>query len=302
MYIIVGLGNPGREYADTRHNMGFMALDILAARHNIDIRKENFRSVYGEGRIGTERVILAKPLTFMNNSGWAVRDLVNWFKIEHDQLIVIYDDIDLDPGDLRIREKGSSGSHNGMKSVIYQLGFDDFPRIRVGVGAPEGGRDLIAHVMSMPTGEALDKVKAALNDAADAAELMVSGRIADAQMRFNKKPKRKPNCCWRISCRLKAKFRTLCTKPCVTLPSAAANGCVHSWCLPRPNWAKQTKMPSSRRWRPSKWYTSIRWFTTICRRWTTTVCAAANRPAMCNTMKQPPFWSAMRCKPKPLMY
>ena len=191
MYIIVGLGNPGREYADTRHNMGFMALDILAARHNIDIRKENFRSVYGEGRIGTERVILAKPLTFMNNSGWAVRDLVNWFKIEHDQLIVIYDDIDLDPGDLRIREKGSSGSHNGMKSVIYQLGFDDFPRIRVGVGAPEGGRDLIAHVMSMPTGEALDKVKAALNDAADAAELMVSGRIADAQMRFNKKPKRK---------------------------------------------------------------------------------------------------------------
>ena len=127
----------------------------------------------------------------MNNSGWAVRDLVNWFKIEHDQLIVIYDDIDLDPGDLRIREKGSSGSHNGMKSVIYQLGFDDFPRIRVGVGAPEGGRDLIAHVMSMPTGEALDKVKSALNDAADAAELMVSGRIADAQMRFNKKPKRK---------------------------------------------------------------------------------------------------------------
>lgn len=117
--------------------------------------------------------------------------MVNWFKIEHDQLIVIYDDIDLDPGDLRIREKGSSGSHNGMKSVIYQLGFDDFPRIRVGVGAPEGGRDLIAHVMSMPTGEALDKVKAALNDAADAAELMVSGRIADAQMRFNKKPKRK---------------------------------------------------------------------------------------------------------------
>lgn len=191
MYIIVGLGNPGREYADTRHNMGFMALDILAARHNIDIRKENFRSVYGEGRIGTERVILAKPLTFMNNSGWAVRDLVNWFKVEHEQLIVIYDDIDLDPGDLRIREKGSSGSHNGMKSVIYQLGFDDFPRIRVGVGAPEGGRDLIAHVMSMPTGEALDKVKAALNDAADAAELMVSGRIADAQMRFNKKPKRK---------------------------------------------------------------------------------------------------------------
>lgn len=191
MHIIVGLGNPGREYADTRHNMGFMALDILAARHNIDIRKENFRCVYGEGRIGTERVILAKPLTFMNNSGWAVRDIINWFKIEHDELVVIYDDIDLDAGELRIREKGSSGSHNGMKSVIYQLGFDDFPRIRVGVGAPEDGRDLIAHVMSMPSGESLDRVKAALCSAADAAELIAAGNITEAQMRFNKKPKRK---------------------------------------------------------------------------------------------------------------
>ena len=191
MYIIVGLGNPGREYVGTRHNMGFMALDVIADRHNIEIKKENFRSVYGEGRIGGERVILAKPLTFMNNSGWAVRDLVNWFKVEHNQLIVIYDDIDIEPGELRIREKGSSGSHNGMKSIIYQLGFDDFPRIRVGTGAPEGGRDLIAHVMSCPEGESADKIKVALSEAADAAELIASGRIADAQMRFNKKPKRK---------------------------------------------------------------------------------------------------------------
>jgi peptidyl-tRNA hydrolase, PTH1 family len=191
MYIIVGLGNPGREYVGTRHNMGFMALDVIADRHNIEIKKENFRSVYGEGRIGGERVILAKPLTFMNNSGWAVRDLVNWFKVEHNQLIVIYDDIDIEPGELRIREKGSSGSHNGMKSIIYQLGFDDFPRIRVGTGAPEGGRDLIAHVMSCPEGESAEKIKVALSEAADAAELIASGRIADAQMRFNKKPKRK---------------------------------------------------------------------------------------------------------------
>ncbi len=191
MYIIVGLGNPGREYADTRHNMGFMALDVIADRHNIEIKKENFRSVYGEGRIGGERVILAKPLTFMNNSGWAVRDLVNWFKIEHSQLVVIYDDIDIEPGELRIREKGSSGSHNGMKSIIYQLGFDDFPRIRVGIGGPEGGRDLIAHVLSCPEGESAEKIKTALSEAADAAELISSGRIADAQMRFNKKPKRK---------------------------------------------------------------------------------------------------------------
>lgn len=191
MYIIVGLGNPGREYTQTRHNMGFMALDILASRHNIDIRRDNFRCIFGEGRIGTERVVLAKPTTFMNNSGFAVRDLINWYKVENSHLIVIYDDIDLATGELRIREKGSSGSHNGMKSVIYQLGFDDFPRIRVGVGAPEGGRDLIAHVMSMPSGEALEQVKSALASAADAAELIVGGDIAQAQMRFNKKPKRK---------------------------------------------------------------------------------------------------------------
>lgn len=191
MHIIVGLGNPGREYAQTRHNMGFMALDILAARHGIEIKRDNFRSLFGEGRIGSERVVLAKPMTFMNNSGWAVRDLVNWYKVDNDQLIIIYDDIDLEAGELRIREKGSSGSHNGMKSVIYQLGFDDFPRVRVGVGAPEGGRDLIAHVMSMPAGDSLERVKAALDSAADAAELIVGGQIAAAQMRFNKKPKRK---------------------------------------------------------------------------------------------------------------
>ena len=191
MYIIVGLGNPGREYAETRHNMGYMALDILADRHGIDIKRENFRCVFGEGRIAGERVVLAKPITYMNNSGWAVRDLVNWYKTENDQLIVIYDDIDLAAGDIRIRAAGSSGSHNGMKSVIYQLGFDDFPRIRVGVSAPEGGMDLIAHVMSMPKGDDLEKIRAALNEAADAAELIVAGSMAEAQMRFNKKPRRK---------------------------------------------------------------------------------------------------------------
>lgn len=191
MYVIVGLGNPGREYANTRHNMGFMTLDILAQRHNIEIKRDNFRCLFGEGRIGTERVVLAKPMTFMNNSGWAVRDLVNWYKTDNSELIIIYDDIDLEPGELRIRAGGSSGSHNGMKSVIYQLGFDDFPRIRVGVGVPEGGRDLIAHVMSMPQGENLDKVRLALERAADAAEMIAAGNISAAQALFNKKAKTK---------------------------------------------------------------------------------------------------------------
>lgn len=187
MYLIVGLGNPGREYAATRHNIGFMTLDIIARRHDIDIVRNNFRSVFGEGRIGMEKIVLAKPQTFMNNSGWAVRDLVNWYKVEPQQLLLIYDDADIPLGTIRIREGGTSGSHNGMKSVIYQLGFDDFPRIRVGIGSPEGERDLIAHVMSMPTGEGAELLNKALNDAADAAELIAGGGIDRAQAMFNKR-------------------------------------------------------------------------------------------------------------------
>ena len=111
MFLVLGLGNPGREYQNTRHNIGFMTLDILADRYNVDICRHNFRSVFGEGRIGTERVVLAKPETFMNNSGWAARDLLNWYKCENSELIVIYDDIDLPIGTLRVRAGGSSGTH-----------------------------------------------------------------------------------------------------------------------------------------------------------------------------------------------
>lgn len=190
MHLIVGLGNPGREYADTRHNIGFMTLDILSGRHGIDIRRNNFRSLFGEGRIGAEKVILAKPQTYMNNSGWAVRDLVNWYHCENENLVLIYDDVDIPLGAIRIREGGSSGSHNGMKSVIYQLGFDNFPRIRVGIGSTEGERDLIAHVMSMPVGEGRKLLEQALRDAADAVEMIAGGRLAEAQARFNKRPKK----------------------------------------------------------------------------------------------------------------
>ncbi|HOG00569.1 MAG TPA: aminoacyl-tRNA hydrolase [Clostridia bacterium] len=187
MFVILGLGNPGREYAMTRHNIGFMTLDALASRHGIDIRRENFRSVFGEGRVGDERVVLAKPLTFMNNSGWAARDLVNWYKVEPRQLLVVYDDADIPLGTIRVREGGSSGSHNGMKSVIYQLGFDDFPRVRVGIGAPEGERDIVAHVLSKPSGEEMEKLRSAIFETADAVELIVAGRLAQAQARFNKR-------------------------------------------------------------------------------------------------------------------
>lgn len=190
MFVIVGLGNPGREYASTRHNAGYMALDILAERHNIDIRRHNFRSVFGEGRIGAEKVVLAKPETFMNNSGFAVRDLLNWYKVGHDHLIVVYDDADIPVGTLRMREKGSAGSHNGMKSIVYQLGFDDFPRVRIGIGGAEHG--MVGHVLGEFSEDEKPEVKKALTDAADALELIVKGRLQDAQARFNHKGKNNP--------------------------------------------------------------------------------------------------------------
>ena len=190
MFLIVGLGNPGREYANTRHNAGYMALDILADRYDIDICRHNFRSVYGEGRIGTEKVVLAKPETFMNNSGFAVRDLVNWYKVENDRLLVIYDDVDIPTGTIRMREKGSAGTHNGMKSVVYQLGFDDFPRIRIGIGGAAHG--MIDHVLGEFSEDEKPEIKRALGDAASAAELIVKGEMKEAQARFNHKGKNNP--------------------------------------------------------------------------------------------------------------
>lgn len=192
MYIIIGLGNPGREYAGTRHNIGYMVLDNIAAKINLSGGREGFRSVYLETRIGTERVVLAKPTTYMNNSGFAARDLMNWYKCEPHEMLVIYDDIDLPAGDIRIREKGSAGTHNGMRSIIYQLGFDDFPRIRVGVGRQADGRDLAAHVLSEPSDEEKKHLTEAVEQAADAAIMIVNGDIKGAQSRFNKKKSGRP--------------------------------------------------------------------------------------------------------------
>ncbi len=190
MFIIVGLGNPGREYENTRHNVGFMTLDVLADKFGIDIKRHNFKAVFGEGYIGTEKVVLAKPETYMNLSGWSVMELCGWYKPEHDRLLLIYDDIDIPVGSIRIRGGGSSGTHNGMRSVIYQLGYDDFPRIRVGIGKADGQKGLIAHVLGAPEGEDREKLIAAIKDAADAAELIVGGELQEAQARYNKRPKK----------------------------------------------------------------------------------------------------------------
>ncbi len=148
MYVVVGLGNPGRKYARTRHNAGFDAVEILASRLGVSMTKLRCKALIGEGTVGGERVVLAQPQTFMNLSGESVRELVSWYKIDLDHLIVIYDDCELPLGRLRVRAKGSAGTHNGMKSVLYQLGSEDFPRVRVGIGRPPEGWDLADYVLS----------------------------------------------------------------------------------------------------------------------------------------------------------
>lgn len=186
MYLICGLGNPGKQYEMTRHNMGFRALDVLSSRLDIPIRSLKFKALYGEGRIGTEKVILLKPQTFMNLSGESLREAVAFYKIPSDHVIVIYDDIDLPVGQLRIREKGSAGTHNGMKSVIYQLQTDVFPRIRIGLGS-RGQIPLVDFVMGKPTDEDEKLIKPAIKNAADAAETIIRNGVAAAQQIYNVK-------------------------------------------------------------------------------------------------------------------
>lgn len=142
MYVIVGLGNPGRKYEHTRHNVGFDVVDVLAQKHNIPLLRTRCKAVVGEGSIRGERVVLALPQTFMNLSGESVVQLLNWYKPEPDHLLVCFDDVDLPEGKLRFRPSGSAGTHNGMRNIIYLLGRDDFPRLRVGIGRPPEGWDM----------------------------------------------------------------------------------------------------------------------------------------------------------------
>ena len=184
-YVIIGLGNPGEEYAKTRHNMGYRALDVLADKNSIDIRKSKFHSVIGQGRIAGRKVILVKPETYMNKSGIAARETAMYFDVPSENLIVIYDDVDLPTGSIRIRKSGGAGTHNGMKSVVSELGTKEFPRIRIGVGAASSGEDLVDRVIGKvpkEEQEALDKAAAA---AADAAEDIIGLGTEIAMSRHN---------------------------------------------------------------------------------------------------------------------
>ena len=147
MYLIVGLGNPEEEYSKTRHNMGFNAINKIAKQYNLEINKKKFQGMYENSIIEGQKVILVKPQTYMNLSGNCVKEIVDFFKIEKEDIIVIYDDMDIEPGKIKIRKKGSAGGHNGMKSIIQMLGTEEFTRIRIGIGRPEHTGDEINYVI-----------------------------------------------------------------------------------------------------------------------------------------------------------
>ena len=190
MYIIAGLGNPGKQYAQTRHNVGFDTIDILADKYNISVDTKKHKALCGKGMIEGQKVVLAKPQTFMNLSGESVRELVDFYKIDpEEELIVIYDDISLEPGKIRIRKKGSAGGHNGIKNIIAQLGTQNFQRIKVGVGEKPKGWDLADYVLGHFSTEDRAKVEEAIGHAMDAAVLMMQGEVDKAMNDYNSKNK-----------------------------------------------------------------------------------------------------------------
>ena len=187
MYYIVGLGNPGLKYENTRHNAGFITIDYLARKYDIDVRKIKFKSLIGQGVISGQKIMLVKPQTYMNNSGEALREIFNYFDFDHDKLIVIYDDIDIAFGSIRIRKKGSAGTHNGMKSIIYNLKFDDFPRIKVSVGKKPEYMDLANFVLSGFSKEEAKIIEDEVILAGDAIKMIIEEGIEKAMSIYNSK-------------------------------------------------------------------------------------------------------------------
>ena len=187
-WLIVGLGNPGPKYEMTRHNAGFLMLDAIAEHFNIEVRRVKFKGLYGKGTIAGQSAVLLKPSTFMNLSGESIRELVDYYKVDEEtDLIVIYDDISLDVGQLRIRKKGSAGGHNGIKSIISHLGHDAFLRIKIGVGEKPRGYDLADYVLGHFEGEDKEKMEEAYEKAVQAVRMALHGDICEAMNQFNRK-------------------------------------------------------------------------------------------------------------------
>ena len=185
-YLIVGLGNPDRKYENTRHNAGFIMLDYIAEQLDVKVKRIKFKSTVGEARIGARRVLPMKPSTFMNNSGQAVVEAMNFYKIPAEKVVVLLDDINLDVGKMRIRQKGSDGGQNGMKNIIYLSGSDQFPRVKIGIGKkPNPDYDLAAWVLSKFTGSDLKALEQVKKNCFEAVELILDGKIDRAMNKFN---------------------------------------------------------------------------------------------------------------------
>ena len=188
MYVIAGLGNPGAKYENTRHNIGFMAVDAIAAKNHISVQEKKHKALLGKGMLGSEKVLLVKPQTFMNLSGESIREIIDYYKIEEKtELIVISDDISLATGALRIRKKGSAGGHNGLKNIILHLGQDEFQRIRLGVGEKPAGYDLADYVLGHFNEDDRALIAKSVEQAAQAAEVMITEGADKAMNLFNKK-------------------------------------------------------------------------------------------------------------------
>ncbi len=188
MFVIVGLGNPGKKYEKTRHNMGFLAIDKLAEKHDIKVNKLKHKALTGDGFIFGQKALLVKPQTYMNLSGESVREIVSYYDIDLEDLIVIYDDFDLEIGTIRIRKKGSAGSHNGMKSIIGQIQSKDFPRIRIGIGKSGGGAEWKDFVLGKTSKQDEKLIEDAVDRAADAVGSILEKGIDKAMNEYNVKP------------------------------------------------------------------------------------------------------------------
>lgn len=192
MKMIAGLGNPGSEYAKTKHNVGFMYLDALAEHLGATDWRNKYDALVAEARIGSEKVLLVKPLTYMNESGRAIGPLMNFYKLDPEDLIVAHDDMDIPVGTVRIRKKGSAGGHNGMKSILYHVGDENFPRIRIGIGRPLPGWTVVKHVLAPFSSEDVEKIQEAVKYLVPAAECIITEGADMAMNKFNPKKVKKP--------------------------------------------------------------------------------------------------------------
>jgi PTH1 family peptidyl-tRNA hydrolase len=185
MYIIVGLGNPGKEYEGTRHNAGFMVIDRMAEKYGIDVNDEKFKGLLGKGIVEGNKVLLVKPQTYMNNSGECVRSVMDYYKADIDDVIVVFDDISLEPGKLRLRPKGSAGGHNGIKSIIAHLGSEGFKRVKFGVGDKPKGWDLVDWVLGRFKAEDANEIEAGIERACAALVWIMNEGIESGMNHFN---------------------------------------------------------------------------------------------------------------------